>query len=126
MSDDGVVGFRRKDARRVAEATKYVERASRGDTGIGDGNRPPYLPSRLARVTTTITARSGSTAGYGVIIFVSLNKTSKALADITGTSATAYNVTDKTIASGSGKFVKVDWVEGGWMVDVPGSCDFLS
>lgn len=109
---------------RVSATVKRVEGSSLSRTprparGVGAWSSGGWI----AKATTTITARSGSSYGTGTVQLQ--RDTGSALADDTSQPTfTAKNLFNKAITIGS--YVGLDWKLGSWWVDIPDDCDHLS
>ena len=105
--------FSRASAKRIAAVVRRVEHASRngppprGKYPVGDDGG-----GQVATVTTAVTARSGSTAGAGVVTFQDLNSSGVYVAGLTGIAV--KNPYSSTIAVG--KWVTLVSASGEWTV----------
>jgi hypothetical protein len=111
----GNFGFdARRDAERVAEGTRIVERSSRG--GKPGRRRYPIISGspgiRTARTPSGgIAAKSGTTSGSATCTFYDSNGASQPLGTET---ATVYN--DFPAAFDGNRVIKVHWEGGAWRV----------
>jgi len=120
--DNSPVAFPRATANRVLAATRYVERNYRNPPpGPGRGARSASdVPGYVAKATSSVTARSGSTPGTGSATLHTFDGATLT-ADLTD--IPVWNITNQTIANGS--WMIVLWASAAWWVVAVDQCDHL-
>jgi hypothetical protein len=90
-----MAGFNKNSAKRIAKVVRRVEGLPRGQ--IGTRTPPTVVPiGKYGITTTTLTARSSKTAGYGNIQPYTFNGT---IFVLTGSPVKIFNWTGSVIAS---------------------------
>jgi hypothetical protein len=89
--------FDEQSAKRISAAVKYVEGQYR-NTALGYNGQVETPFKKIGKLTTALTARSGSTPGSGTVQPYLMTKTSIAAS---GDTQTIYNPTGSAVPSGS-------------------------
>lgn len=107
------VGFTPENAKRIAQAVRYVEQSSRGGSAL-PRSRTVFNPGSVVAKNggSTIAAMGGSTPGSGTVTLYTFDGTTLA-ADAT---VTAFNVGSAAIAANA--WLILSYVGGYWFVVV--------